>query len=162
MNHPMFSLYYDDYMALVYKLMPVLRKFGYDLYFSGLEQQLSYSNFPLDSPGNGRTGRKISKDIDKNTTCWKRSEFFPRGGPEKKTRMVLMSQGEYLNQFNSGAAGKATLPICKWGMEKSHGNFVYGESRYNGFMLVHVTRNMVDVKLQGVQYVDLDEDLVDL
>ena len=37
MHHPMFSLYYDDYMALVYFFNKKIRKYGYDIYFSGLE-----------------------------------------------------------------------------------------------------------------------------
>ena len=34
----------------------------------------------------------------------------------------------------------------------SHGNFVYGESKYNGYALVHVTKGKVDVKLVGVDF----------
>jgi hypothetical protein len=34
----------------------------------------------------------------------------------------------------------------------SHGNFIYGESKYNGFALVHVTGKKIDVKLLGVEF----------
>ena len=37
LHHPMFGLYYNDYMVLVNRFLPKLRKFGYDLYISGLE-----------------------------------------------------------------------------------------------------------------------------
>lgn len=140
LHHPMFCLYYDDYVKLVEKLLPTLRTYGYDLYFAGMEHQMNYANFPLDQPGNGRTGRNISEDINENTVCHKRSEFWIRGGPEKRSHTIVTSQGEYVNQITVGASGKTTYPICEWNMEMSHGNFVYGESKYNGYALVHVTK----------------------
>ena len=91
MHHPMFGLYYDDYMVLVDRFLPKLRKFGYDLYITGLEHQLNYATFPLDDVGTGRTGKKIEDGIDKNNTCYKRSEFFPDGGQESKTRSYIAS-----------------------------------------------------------------------
>lgn len=150
MHHPMFTLYYDDYMPLVYYFNKKIRKYGYDVYFAGMEQQLNYANYPLDQSGTGRSNRKIPKDIDKNETCYKRSEFFPRGGPEKQSRFVMTSQGEYVNQITSGAAGKTTFPVCQWNMLKSHGNFVYGQSKHNGFVLAHASKDMLDIKWIGV------------
>lgn len=91
LHHPMFGLYYNDYMVLVNRFLPKCRKFGYDLYISGLEHQLNYATFPMDNKGTGRTGRKIEADIDKNDTCYKRSEFFPENGIEAKTRMYMVS-----------------------------------------------------------------------
>lgn len=89
LHHPMFCLYYDDYVKLVELLLPQLRTYGYDLYFAGMEHQMNYANFPLDEPGNGRTGRNISEDIDNNTVCHKRSEFWIKGGPEKRTHSII-------------------------------------------------------------------------
>jgi len=148
----MFTLYYDDNVKIVENLLPILRTYGYDFYFAGMEHQMNYANFPLDEPGNGRTGRNISEDIDSNTVCHKRSEFWIRGGPEKKSHTVITTQGEFVNQITVGASGKTTYPICEWNMEMSHGNFTYGESKYNGFALVHVTSAKIDVKLLGVEY----------
>lgn len=37
-------------------------------------------------------------------------------------------------------------------MQMSHGNFIYGESKYNGYALVHVTKKKVDVQLIGVNF----------
>lgn len=37
LHHPMFALYYDDYVKLVETLLPVLRTYGYDFYFAGME-----------------------------------------------------------------------------------------------------------------------------
>lgn len=70
----------------------------------------------------------------------------------------MTTQGEYVNQITSGAAGKTTFPICQWNMLKSHGNFVYGQSQYNGFVLVHVTSNAVDVKWIGVKSLNGEKD----
>lgn len=50
---------------------------------------MNYANFPLDEPGNGRTGRNISEDIDSNSICHKRSEFWIRGGPEKNSHTII-------------------------------------------------------------------------
>lgn len=152
LHHPMFSLYYDDYVKLVESFLPLLRTYGYDFYFAGMEHQLNYANFPLDEPGNGRTGRKIDENIDSNSNCHKRSEFWIRKGPEAKSHTVIATQGEFVHQVTVGASGKTTYPICEWNMQMSHGNFVYGESKYNGYALVHVTKGKVDVKLMGVEH----------
>ena len=157
LHHPMFGLYYDDYMVLVNRFLPKLRKYGYDLYINGLEHQLNYATFPLDDIGTGRTGKKFDDDIDKNNTCFKRSEFFPEEGPEQKTRTFMSSQGEFVNQVTVGASGKTTFPICAWNMQKSHGKFIYGESYLNGFALVHATKHAIDVKLYGVNYMNKTE-----
>jgi hypothetical protein len=117
-----------------------------------MEHQLNYANFPLDEPGNGRTGRKIDENIDSNSNCHKRSEFWIRKGPEAKSHTVIATQGEFVHQVTVGASGKTTYPICEWNMQMSHGNFVYGESKYNGYALVHVTKGKVDVKLMGVEH----------
>ena len=37
LHHPMFCLYYDDYVKLLEVLLPTLRTYGYDLYFAGME-----------------------------------------------------------------------------------------------------------------------------
>lgn len=42
-------------------------------------------------------------------------------------------------------------------MQKSHGQFIYGDSLFNGFALVHVTRHNVDVKYYGVHYLNETE-----
>ena len=118
---------------------------------------MNYATFPMDNKGTGRTGRHIEADIDKNDTCYKRSEFFPENGIEAKTRMYMVSQGEYVNQITVGASGKSTFPICAWNMQKSHGQFIYGDSLFNGFALVHVTRHSVDVKYYGVHYLNETE-----
>lgn len=137
-HHPIFTLYYDDVMVLFDEFLPELRMFGYDFYFGGYEPQLSYANFPLDQIGNGRTNHlNAPYDIDSSDRCYKRSEFFPRQGREKTNRTAMASQGEFINQIVSGAGGKVTFPICEWNMWRSHGNFIYGESKWNGFVLVH-------------------------
>ena len=152
LHHPMFALYYDDYVKIVENFLPILRTYGYDFYFAGMEHQLNYANFPLDEPGNGRSGRKIDENIDSNTNCHKRSEFWIRKGPEAKSHTVIATQGEFVHQVTVGASGKTTYPICEWNMQMSHGSFIYGESKYNGFALVHVTKGKVDVKLMGVEH----------
>lgn len=157
LHHPMFGLYYDDYMVLVNRFLPKLRKFGYDLYITGLEHQLNYATFPLDDIGTGRTGKKMEIGIDDNTTCYKRSEFFPENGPETKDRFYTSSQGEFVNQLTVGASGKTTFPICAWNMQRSHGKFIYGESLLNGYALVHVTKHAIDVKMYGVRYLNATE-----
>lgn len=152
LHHPMFGLYYDDYMVLVNRFLPKLRKYGYDLYITGLEHQMNYATFPLDDVGTGRTGKKIEEGINNNQTCFKRSEFFPENGDESKTRTFMSSQGEFVNQLTVGASGKTTFPICAWNMQKSHGKFIYGESLLNGYALVHVTRHAIDVRMYGVKF----------
>ena len=151
-HHPIFTLYYNDVMLLFDEFLPELRLFGYDFYFGGLEPMLSYSNYPLDQLGNGRTNhaKNAPNYIDDEDRCYKRSEFFPRNGREATNRTVMASQGEFLNQIVSGAGGTYTFPICEWNMWRSHGNFIYGESKYNGFVLVHAMKEMVEVKYKGV------------
>ena len=56
--------------------------------------------------------------------------------------------------MNSGAGGKITFPICEWNMWRSHGNFIYGESKYNGFVLIDVQKEMIEVKYKGVTKLD--------
>ena len=82
--------------------------------------------------------------------CWSNREWFPKGGPEKKSRKVEVKQGEFINQFTIGASGKHTYDLCKHHYDKTEGEFKYAENFMNGFALVTVTTEEFNVKYKGV------------
>ena len=44
----MFGLHYLDYGAIIEELLPLLKKYNYDVYFNGHEHQINYAWTPID------------------------------------------------------------------------------------------------------------------
>lgn len=155
MHHMMFGLHYADYGVILDKFLPLIRKYNYDIYFNGHEHQMHYAytspeeidhileNYKVQPDGQFR---KMPKD-----TCWDDVEIFPEHGPEEQSREVSLDQGERIHQLTIGASGKPTYPICQSNLDNSHGHFVYGQNKYNGFALVTVTPGQLEIQLKGVE-----------
>ena len=62
----------------------------------------------------------------------------------------MWNKGSVIHQFTQGSGGKHLDDVCHNNIKDSTGNFLYAQSKYNGFSLVHVTPEEFNVKNKGV------------
>ena len=164
MHHMMFGLQYSDYEAIIDKFLPLAQKHKYDLFINGHEHQMNYAFVKAPPSGKistlGQQSQRLDVSLNGTTNgsqntqeeqCLQSTEVFPQKGPEERTRQITVPKGDRLNQVTLGAAGRETYPICPSNLVESQGQFIYGQNKYNGFGLVHVTAEAIEVMYKGVE-----------
>lgn len=105
MHHMMFGLWYPDYGTIIDDFLPLMKEYGYDIFFNGHEHQMNYAFTPASNNLKYSIPWYRLWSGGSNEQCEDNQEIFPQNGTEKDSRQTVTEHGDRVNQFTIGGGG---------------------------------------------------------